>query len=95
MCSLVVGGLGFAQKATFVDAGFDEKIDRATVEAARRKFTPEFMKRIDKAVVFKTLDPEHLQQIPEIAKEAEGAMVTSQLETRAQKKAIICSLKRL
>src|SRR5207302_6028385 len=45
---------------------FDEKIDRTAVEAARRKFTPEFMNRIDKVVVFKTLRPEHLQQILEI-----------------------------
>ena len=36
------------------------------VEAARRKFTPEFMNRIDKTVVFKTLRDEHLSQILEI-----------------------------
>jgi ATP-dependent Clp protease ATP-binding subunit ClpB len=36
------------------------------VDAARRKFAPEFMNRIDKVVVFKTLRPEHLQQILEI-----------------------------
>src|SRR5207237_4212102 len=34
--------------------------------AARRKFTPEFMNRIDKVVVFKTLRSEHLQEILEI-----------------------------
>jgi ATP-dependent Clp protease ATP-binding subunit ClpB len=66
MCSLVEGGLGFAQKPKQVDSAFDEKIDRTAVEAARRKFTPEFMNRIDKIVVFKTLRPEHLQQILEI-----------------------------
>jgi ATP-dependent Clp protease ATP-binding subunit ClpB len=66
MCNLVDGGLGFAQKPREVDASFDEKIDRTAVEAARRKFTPEFMNRIDKCVVFKTLRSEHLQQILEI-----------------------------
>ena len=66
MSNLVEGGLGFAQKAKQVDSALDEKIDRTAVEAARRKFTPEFMNRIDKAVVFKTLRPEHLQQILEI-----------------------------
>jgi ATP-dependent Clp protease ATP-binding subunit ClpB len=66
MCSLVEGGLGFAQKPKQVDSAFDDKIDRTAVEAARRKFTPEFMNRIDKVVVFKTLRPEHLQQILEI-----------------------------
>ena len=66
MSNLVVGGMGFAQKPTEVDATFDEKIDRTATEAARRKFTPEFMNRIDKTVVFKTLRSEHLQQILEI-----------------------------
>src|SRR5207245_5419710 len=49
-----------------VDASLDEKIDRTAVEAARRKFSPEFMNRIDKVVVFKTLRPAHLQEILEI-----------------------------
>ncbi len=66
MTGLVDGGLGFAPKAVQVDAALDDKIDRTAVEAARRKFTPEFMNRIDKSVVFKTLRPAHLQQILEI-----------------------------
>jgi len=66
MSNLVEGGLGFAQKPLQVDATLDEKINRTAVEAARRKFTPEFMNRIDKAVVFKTLRSEHLEQILEI-----------------------------
>src|SRR5271169_4315600 len=66
MSNLVDGGLGFAQRPTEVDASLDEKIDRTAVDAARRKFTPEFMNRIDKAVVFKTLRPEHLERILEI-----------------------------
>src|SRR6184192_3550019 len=66
MSNLVEGGMGFAQKPTEVDATFDEKINRTATEAERRKFTPEFMNRIDKTVVFKTLRPEHLRQILEI-----------------------------
>jgi ATP-dependent Clp protease ATP-binding subunit ClpA len=66
MTGLVDGGLGFAPKAVQVDASLDEKINRTAVDAARRKFTPEFMNRIDKVVVFKTLRPEHLEQILEI-----------------------------
>jgi len=66
MSNLVEGGMGFAQKPTEVDATFDEKINRTATEAARRKFTPEFMNRIDKTVVFKTLRSEHLEQILEI-----------------------------
>jgi ATP-dependent Clp protease ATP-binding subunit ClpA len=66
MTNLVGGGFGFAPKAVEIDEALDEKIDRTAVEAARRKFTPEFMNRIDKVVVFMTLRSEHLQQILEI-----------------------------
>ena len=66
MTNLVEGGMGFAQKPKKVDATLDNKIDRTAVEAARRKFTPEFMNRIDKTVVFKTLRDEHLAQILDI-----------------------------
>jgi ATP-dependent Clp protease ATP-binding subunit ClpB len=66
MSNMVDGGLGFVQKPTQVDAAFDDKINRTAVDAARRKFSPEFMNRIDKSVVFRTLRSEHLQQILEI-----------------------------
>src|SRR5580692_3962305 len=66
MTDLVDGGLGFAPRAVEVNGSFDDKIQRTAVEAARRKFTPEFMNRIDKTVVFKTLRDEHLAQILEI-----------------------------
>jgi ATP-dependent Clp protease ATP-binding subunit ClpA len=66
MTNLVDGGFGFAPKAVEVDNNFDDKIQRTAVDAARRKFTPEFMNRIDKTVVFKTLRDEHLSQILEI-----------------------------
>src|SRR5450631_2639333 len=55
MNEMINGSMGFAPKPMLVDSRFDEKIDRTAVEAARRKFTPEFMNRIDKSVVFKTL----------------------------------------
>jgi ATP-dependent Clp protease ATP-binding subunit ClpA len=60
------GGLGFGFPKMVMDDKFDEKIERTAVEAARRKFTPEFMNRIDKTVVFKTLREEHLREILEI-----------------------------
>ncbi|HWR17472.1 MAG TPA: AAA family ATPase [Terriglobales bacterium] len=66
MSDLVGGGMGFGPKAPFVDAKLDEKMTRTAQDAARRKFSPEFMNRIDKVVVFKTLRPEHLEQILEI-----------------------------
>ena len=66
MSSLVQGRMGFRGGRNDLDAGFDEKMNRTAVEAARRKFTPEFMNRIDKVVVFKTLRTEHLRKILEI-----------------------------
>ena len=66
MNELINGSMGFAQKPDGIDAKLDQKIDRTAVDAARRKFSPEFMNRIDKIVVFRTLKPEHLEQILEI-----------------------------
>jgi len=40
-----------------------DQITRSAMEAARRKFTPEFMNRIDKAVVFKPLGTPELDKI--------------------------------
>ncbi len=66
MSALVEHGIGFVAGPTVVDADLDEKISHTAAEAARRKFSPEFMNRIDKVVVFKTLRPEHLQQVLEL-----------------------------
>ncbi|MGC2695559.1 MAG: AAA family ATPase [Candidatus Angelobacter sp.] len=68
MDDLMTGGLGFGntQRQGHMDAALDDKITRTAQDAARRKFSPEFMNRIDKIVVFKTLKGEHLEQILEI-----------------------------
>ncbi len=66
MNEMINGSLGFAQTPAQMDTKLDQKIDRTAVEAARRKFSPEFMNRIDKVVVFKMLRREHLEQILEI-----------------------------
>ncbi len=42
------------------------KVARSGIEAARRKFTPEFMNRLDKVVVFKPLGAAELEKILEI-----------------------------
>jgi ATP-dependent Clp protease ATP-binding subunit ClpB len=63
MSRLAKGGLGFAVQAPIQDANHDEKIKRVATEAARRKFSPEFMNRLDKVVVFKTLLPDQLEHI--------------------------------
>lgn len=66
MNELMNGSMGFAQLPAAVDQKLDDKITRTAQEAARRKFSPEFMNRIDKVVVFKTLRPEHLERILDI-----------------------------
>ena len=68
MNDILSGGLGFgtSKRPGHVDQKLDDKITRTAQEAARRKFSPEFMNRIDKIVVFKTLKPEHLEHILEI-----------------------------
>ncbi|HYX70946.1 MAG TPA: AAA family ATPase [Terriglobales bacterium] len=66
MSSLTDAGLGFGQKSGEAEGRLDDRINRAALEAARRKFSPEFLNRIDKAVVFRRLRPEHLERILEI-----------------------------
>ena len=46
--------------------GLHEKVERTAVEAARRKFSPEFMNRLDKVVVFHPLEREELDEVLEI-----------------------------
>jgi ATP-dependent Clp protease ATP-binding subunit ClpA len=49
-----------------VDARMSGKIARSGVEAARRKFTPEFMNRLDKIVTFQPLGSSELKKILDI-----------------------------
>jgi ATP-dependent Clp protease ATP-binding subunit ClpB len=63
---LMQGGMGFVQPADKPAAGLDEKVQRTAVEAARRKFSPEFMNRLDKVVVFHPLRREQLEEVLEI-----------------------------
>ncbi len=63
---LMTGGLGFVQPADKGEDKLDSKVERTATEAAKRKFSPEFMNRLDKVVVFHPLRPEQLEQILEI-----------------------------
>src|SRR5579885_1236962 len=63
---LMSGGIGFASESATEDEELDHKIYRVAVEAARRKFSPEFMNRIDKVIVFRALRKEHLEKILDI-----------------------------
>jgi ATP-dependent Clp protease ATP-binding subunit ClpA len=70
MGSILRPNLGFAaseieaqHQAGKLDEATMEKVSRAGLEAAKRKFTPEFMNRIDKIVVFKPLGQDELRKI--------------------------------
>jgi ATP-dependent Clp protease ATP-binding subunit ClpB len=63
---LMEGGMGFIQPKDKPATSLDEKVQRTAVEAARRKFSPEFMNRLDKVVVFHPLRKEQLQEVLDI-----------------------------
>jgi ATP-dependent Clp protease ATP-binding subunit ClpA len=70
MSSLINPRLGFRATAPQEHAAVDEKttgkLARTGVEAARRKFTPEFINRLDKIVTFRPLGEEELRKILDI-----------------------------
>ena len=73
MSELISGGIGFAPGKGAKnphDTEVDQKIYRTAVEAARRKFSPEFMNRIDKVVVFRSLKEHHLRSILDLELQA-------------------------
>lgn len=76
MSNLAEGGIGFAVQAPITGQNFDAKISRTATEAARRKFSPEFMNRLDKVVVFKTLRPEQLEKILDLELEKVQQRIT-------------------
>src|SRR6476661_6138268 len=63
---MMSGGLGFVQPKDKPTSDLDEKVERTATEAARRKFSPEFMNRLDKVVVFHPLKREELDEVLEI-----------------------------
>ena len=63
---LMHGGMGFIQPKDKSPTGLHEKVERTAVEAARRKFSPEFMNRLDKVVVFHPLKHTELDEVLEI-----------------------------
>src|SRR5690348_16377405 len=63
---LMTGGMGFAPALQPELPGLERKVERSASEAAKRKFAPEFMNRIDKTIVFHPLRAEQLNQILDI-----------------------------
>ena len=63
---LMGGGYGFIKSDDKPKDNLDVKVERTAVEAARRKFSPEFMNRLDKVVVFHPLQRKQLEEVLDI-----------------------------
>jgi ATP-dependent Clp protease ATP-binding subunit ClpB len=66
MTKLMSGGIGYTAGSREENTELDQAIYRTAVGAARRKFLPEFMNRMDKVIVFRMLKREHLEKILDI-----------------------------
>src|SRR5216683_2204362 len=82
MGSLISPKLGFhvpSPEDHACNAKLSARMSRTGVEAARRKFTPEFINRLDKIIVFKALSIEELERIVDIELE----LVQQRIQTAA------------
>jgi ATP-dependent Clp protease ATP-binding subunit ClpA len=81
-----LGFQGLYQNGThegnIIDEKLNQKLSRTGVEAARRKFTPEFMNRIDKVVVFRSLKEHHLRRILDIELNSVQERITESAGTK-------------
>ncbi|CAN5483569.1 hypothetical protein BH10ACI3_BH10ACI3_20820 [soil metagenome] len=85
MSDMISGGIGFTPTKTDQakeDNEIDTKIYRTALEAAKRKFSPEFMNRIDKVVVFRSLKEHHLRRILDIELASVQARITESAGTK-------------
>ncbi|MEP6788098.1 MAG: AAA family ATPase [Acidobacteriota bacterium] len=85
MSDMISGGIGFAPTKSDqakADNEIDTKIYRTALEAAKRKFSPEFMNRIDKVVVFRSLKEHHLRRILDIELNAVQDRITESAGTK-------------
>ena len=82
MSSLVSPRIGFhapSEDGAGNSMKLSARISNAGISAARRKFTPEFINRLDKIVVFRSLGAEELRRIVDIELE----MVQQRIQTAA------------
>jgi ATP-dependent Clp protease ATP-binding subunit ClpA len=84
MSEMLSGGIGFTSGVKQDESNLvqiDRKMYHTALEVAKRKFSPEFMNRIDKVVVFRTLNQQHLRQILDIElNEVQNRIMSSQSE---------------
>src|SRR6266513_1238967 len=82
MCEMLSGGIGFTSGVKTDESNLesiDRKMFHTALDVAKRKFSPEFMNRIDKVVVFRTLNQQHLRQVLDIElNEVQNRIMSSQ-----------------
>jgi ATP-dependent Clp protease ATP-binding subunit ClpB len=68
MSDIVSGGIGFGARSQLPvdESRVNQQITHAGLEAARRKFSPEFMNRIDRTVIFRSLVEDDLRGVLEL-----------------------------
>jgi ATP-dependent Clp protease ATP-binding subunit ClpB len=91
MSSLLSPRLGFhvsSLEDTSCNTKLSARISGAGIAAARRKFTPEFINRLDKIVVFKSLGAEELRRIVDIELE----MVQQRVQTAAANRPFVITV---
>ncbi len=80
------GGIGFMTGTKMNNASLatvDAKLCHTALQVAKRKFSPEFMNRLDKVVVFRTLNGTDLRQILDIElNELQQRVLSSQTENQ-------------
>jgi ATP-dependent Clp protease ATP-binding subunit ClpA len=86
---LMSGGIGFASRGEGQDPQLEQKIYRVAVDAARRRFSPEFMNRLDKVTVFRSLSKSDLERVLDIEL---GAIQTRIFATQTERPfVLLCS----
>lgn len=63
MNNIISPNMGFINQEVIPNDQLWNKISRAGTDAARKKFTPEFVNRLDKIVIFRTLGDQELRKI--------------------------------
>ena len=95
MSKIITPRLGFAlpvERTTSIETVIDEamtgKLSRSGVEAARKRFTPEFMNRLDQIVTFRPLGSEQLRKILDL----ELNLVQQRIFSAARERAFVFTL---
>ncbi len=63
---MMSGSMGFVQPTDKTEDRLDDKINRTATQSAKKKFSPEFINRIDKTVVFHPLRRDQLEKVLDI-----------------------------